>query len=80
MNPEYQRFHKEPRPKQPTPDCLDPSNFSLPQKIFNTFASVIDSPDASPFAKRLAQAGLVATPDDKILIIKTWPLFFDLKL
>ena len=43
------------------------------KEIFNTFASVIDCPSASPFLKRLAQAGLVAMPQDKALILKTWP-------
>ena len=70
------RFHKSPRKKRPTPERSDLGNPILPmtdKEIFNTFASVIDSPDASPFLKRLAQAGLVAMPQDKALILKTWP-------
>tara|TARA_R100000664_G_scaffold13956_1_gene22075 strand:- start:8 stop:196 length:189 start_codon:yes stop_codon:yes gene_type:complete len=42
------------------------------KEIFNTFYSVIES-SATPFYKRLAQAGLVATADHKMLILKTWP-------
>ena len=70
------RFHKQPRKKRPTPERLNLGTSTLPmtdKEIFNTFASVIDSPDASPFLKRLAQAGLVAMPQDKALILKTWP-------
>ena len=70
------RFHKSPRKKRPTPERLNLGTSTLPmtdKEIFNTFASVIDSPDASPFLKRLAQAGLVAIPQDKALILKTWP-------
>ena len=70
------RFDKKPRKKRPTPDRLNLGTLTLPmtdKEIFNTFASVIDSPSASPFLKRLAQAGLVAMPDDKSLILKTWP-------
>jgi len=63
------RFDKKPRKKRPTPDRSD-------KEIFNTFASVIDSPTASPFLKRLAQAGLVAMPDDKTLILRTWPRIY----
>ena len=54
------RFHKQP-------------TTMTDKEIFNTFASAIDSPDASPFLKRLAQAGLVAIQEDKVLILKTWP-------
>ena len=64
------RFHKKPRKKRPTPERLDLGNPILTmtdKEIFNTFASVIDSPEASPFLKRLAQAGLVAMPQDKAL-------------
>ena len=43
------------------------------QEIFNTFASVIDCSVATPFMKRIAQAGLVANPENKQLILKTWP-------
>ena len=70
------RFHKKPRKKRPTPERSDLGNPILTmtdKEIFNTFASVIDSPDASPFLKRIAQAGLVAMPQDKALILKTWP-------
>jgi hypothetical protein len=57
------RFHKQPRKKRPTPERSDLGNPILTmtdKEIFNTFASVIDCPSASPFLKRLAQAGLVA--------------------
>ena len=70
------RFHKQPRKKRPTPERLNLGTSTLPmtdKEIFNTFASVIDCPSASPFLKRLAQAGLVAMPQDKALILKTWP-------
>jgi len=73
------RFHKQPRKKRPTPERFDLGTFTLPmtdKEIFNTFASVIDCPSASPFLKRLAQAGLVAMPEDKALILKTWPRLF----
>lgn len=53
------RFHKQPT--------------MTDKQIFNTFASVIDCPSASPFFKKLAQAGLVAMPEDKAMILKTWP-------
>jgi hypothetical protein len=62
------RFHKQPRKKRPTPERSDLGNPILTmtdKEIFNTFAS--------PFLKRLAQAGLVAMPQDKALILKTWP-------
>jgi len=73
------RFDKKPRKKRPTPDRFDLGNLILTmtdKEIFNTFASVIDSPTASPFLKRLAQAGLVAMPDDKTLILRTWPRIY----
>ena len=73
------RFDKKPRRKRPTPDRFDLGNLILTmtdKEIFNTFASVIDSPTASPFLKRLAQAGLVAMPDDKTLILRTWPRIY----
>ena len=43
------------------------------QEVFNTFNSVIESSDSSPFLKQLAKAALIATPDDKALIMRTWP-------
>ena len=43
------------------------------QEVFNTFNTVIESTDSSPFFKQLAKAALVATPDDKALIMRTWP-------
>ena len=71
------RFHKKPRSKSnPYISQLDLGNPIVTmtnQEIFNTFASVIDCSGASPFFKRIAQAGLVANPDDKALILKTWP-------
>ena len=73
------RFDKKPRKKRPTPDRSDLGNLILTmtdKEIFNTFASVIDSPTSSPFLKRLAQAGLVAMPDDKTLILRTWPRIY----
>ena len=73
------RFHKQPRKKRPTPERLNLGTSTLPmtdKEIFNTFASVIDCPRASAFLKRLAQAGLVAMPEDKALILKTWPRLF----
>jgi len=73
------RFDKKPRKKRPTPDRSDLGNLILTmtdKEIFNTFASVVDSPTASPFLKRLAQAGLVAMPDDKTLILRTWPRIY----
>jgi len=82
MMSEYElglRLGKKPRKKRPTPDRLNLGNPTLPmtdKEIFNTFASVIDSPSASPFLKRLAQAGLVAMPEDKALILKSWPRLF----
>jgi hypothetical protein len=83
MMSEYElglRFDKkQPRKKRPTPDRLNLGTPTLPmtdKEIFNTFASVIDSPSASPFLKRLAQAGLVAMPDDKTLILRTWPRIY----
>ncbi len=60
------RFHKQPRKKRPTPERSDLGNPILTmtdKEIFNTFASVIDS-------------GLVAMPQDKALILKTWPRLF----
>ena len=45
------------------------------QEVFNTFNSVIESADSSPFLKQIAKAALVATPDDKALILRTWPKF-----
>ena len=45
------------------------------QEVFNTFNTVIESTDSSPFFKQLAKAALVATPDDKALIMRTWPKF-----
>ncbi len=59
------RFHKQPRKKRPTPERSDLGNPILTmtdKEIFNTFASV--------------QAGLVAMPQDKALILKTWPRLF----
>ena len=82
MMSEYElglRFGKKPRKKRPTPARLNLGNPTFPRpdkEIFNTFASVIDSPSASPFLKRLAQAGLVAMPEDKALILKSWPRLF----
>jgi hypothetical protein len=35
--------------------------------------AVIESSDSSPFLKQLAKAALIATPDDKALIMRTWP-------
>tara|TARA_R100000353_G_scaffold95693_1_gene70034 strand:- start:1211 stop:1498 length:288 start_codon:yes stop_codon:yes gene_type:complete len=73
------RFHKQPRSKRPTPERSELGNLILTmtdKEIFNTFASVIDCPRASAFLKRLAQAGLVAMPQDKALILKTWPRLF----
>jgi len=73
------RFDKQPRKKRPTPERFDLGTLILTmtdKEIFNTFASVIDSPTASPFLKRLAQAGLVAMPDDKTLILRTWPRIY----
>ena len=73
------RFDKKPRKKRPTPERFDlgtPILTMTDKEIFNTFASVIDSPTASPFLKRLAQAGLVAMPDDKTLILRTWPRIY----
>ena len=73
------RFHKQPRKKRPTPERSDLGTSTLhmtDKEIFNTFASVIDCPRASAFLKRLAQAGLVAMPEDKALILKTWPRLF----
>ena len=73
------RFDKKPRKKRPTPDRSDlgtPILTMTDKEIFNTFASVIDSPTSSPFLKRLAQAGLVAMPDDKTLILRTWPRIY----
>jgi len=73
------RFDKQPRKKRPTPERSDlgtPILTMTDKEIFNTFASVIDSPTASPFLKRLAQAGLVAMPDDKTLILRTWPRIY----
>ena len=74
------RFDKKPRKKRPTPakrsDLGTPILTMTDKEIFNTFASVIDSPTASPFLKRLAQAGLVAMPDDKTLILRTWPRIY----
>ena len=43
------------------------------QEVFNTFNSVIESSDSSPFLKQLAKAALIATPDDKALIMRTRP-------
>ena len=43
------------------------------QEVFNTFNSVIESSDSSQFLKQIAKAALVATPDDKALIMRTWP-------
>ena len=45
------------------------------QEVFNTFNSVIETTESSPFFKQLAKAALVATPDDKALIMRTWPKF-----
>tara|TARA_R100000458_G_scaffold49741_1_gene49493 strand:- start:29 stop:238 length:210 start_codon:yes stop_codon:yes gene_type:complete len=45
------------------------------QEVFNTFNTVLESSEASPFYKHLAKAALVATPDDKALIMRTWPKF-----
>jgi len=74
------RFDKKPRKKRPTPakrsDLGTPILTMTDKEIFNTFASVIDSPTSSPFLKRLAQAGLVAMPDDKTLILRTWPRIY----
>tara|TARA_Y100001980_G_C14401932_1_gene197941 strand:- start:407 stop:691 length:285 start_codon:yes stop_codon:yes gene_type:complete len=73
------RFDKKPRKKRSTPDRSDLGNLILTmtdKEIFNTFATVVDSPTASPFLKRLAQAGLVAMPDDKTLILRTWPRIY----
>ena len=73
------RFDKKPRKKRPTPERPNLGTSTLPmtdKEIFNTFASVIDSPNASHFLKRIAQAGLVAMPEDKALILKTWPRLF----
>tara|TARA_Y100001938_G_scaffold139311_1_gene206012 strand:+ start:208 stop:396 length:189 start_codon:yes stop_codon:yes gene_type:complete len=44
------------------------------QEVFNTFSSVLES-QAKPFYYRLAQAALIATPDDKAKILRTWPEF-----
>ena len=74
------RFHKSPRKKRPTPERSDLGNPILTmtdKEIFNTFASVIDSPSASPFLKRLAQAGLVAMPQDKALIFENMAMIDD---
>ena len=71
------RFHKRTEVEvQPLYSQLDLGNYIVTmtnQEIFNTFASVIDCSGASPFFKRIAQAGLVAKPEDKQLILKTWP-------
>ena len=75
------RFGKKPRKKRPTPERSDLGNPILTmtdKEIFNTFASVIDAPEASPFLKRIAQAGLVAMPEDKAIILKSWPYIFKL--
>jgi len=45
------------------------------QEVFNTFNTVIESAEASPFLRHIAKAALVATPDDKALIMRTWPKF-----
>ena len=45
------------------------------QEVFNTFNSVIESAEATPFLRHLAKAALVATPEDKALIMRTWPKF-----
>tara|TARA_R100000655_G_scaffold90574_2_gene131163 strand:+ start:35 stop:226 length:192 start_codon:yes stop_codon:yes gene_type:complete len=45
------------------------------EEVFNTFNSVIETTESSPFFKQLAKAALVATPDDKALIMRTWPEF-----
>jgi len=73
------RFDKKPRKKRPTPERSDLGNPILTmtdKEIFNTFASVIDAPESSPFLKRIAQAGLVAMPEDKAIILKSWPYIF----
>ena len=73
------RFGKKPRKKRPTPERSDLGNPILTmtdKEIFNTFASVIDAPESSPFLKRIAQAGLVAMPEDKAIILKSWPYIF----
>ena len=43
------------------------------QEVFNIFNTVIESADASPFLRHIAKAALVATPEDKALIMRTWP-------
>ena len=45
------------------------------EEVFNTFNSVLETADSTPFFKQLAKAALVATPDDKELIMRTWPKF-----
>lgn len=45
------------------------------KEVFNTFTTVIESPDSTPFFKQLAKAALIATPDDKALIMRNWPKF-----
>ena len=43
------------------------------EDIFYTFETAIEYADA--FHRRLAQAGLMADPENKALILKTWPIF-----
>ena len=45
------------------------------EEVFNTFNSVLETADSTPFLKQLAKAALIATPDDKALIMRTWPKF-----
>ena len=45
------------------------------EEVFNTFNTVIETTESSPFFKQLAKAALGATPDDKALIMRTWPKF-----
>jgi hypothetical protein len=45
------------------------------EEVFNTFNTVIETTESSPFFKQLAKAALVATPDDKALIMRNWPKF-----
>ena len=43
------------------------------EEVFNTFNTVLETAESSPFLKQLAKAALVATPDDKALIMRSWP-------
>ena len=44
--------------------------------VFSPKFKFIGSPESSPFLKRIAQAGLVAMPEDKAIILKSWPYIF----